>query len=278
MSPDLPLQNLDSLVSDLFAPARASRALSSLGVLLAISLHAAGFGLALSQRGEKSPPARAPIEVELPRQPEPPAPHPPPAPEPEAKLTEPQAPARSAPARVAASPPPAAARAGALHTAKDDPSVQPQPDEPLDFTHDPSVVGFGAGVVAVGGTARFGAKDAAPRAEQAKASVEKGPRSTGDAVTAAEDLGRKPVLGVADPCHGYFPPQASDDVASASVMVVIGKTGSVSNATVISENPRGQGFGAAARTCMKSQHFTPALDREGRPTATAIRVNVRFTR
>jgi hypothetical protein len=46
----------------------------------------------------------------------------------------------------------------------------------------------------------------------------------------------------------------------------------------VSEAPSGQGFGAAARTCMLGQVFEPALDRDGRPAATALNVNVKFSR
>jgi outer membrane biosynthesis protein TonB len=105
-----------------------------------------------------------------------------------------------------------------------------------------------------------------------------GARASGETLTPAADLGRKPALGEADPCRGYFPSAASSDVATASVLIVVGKSGSVSKASIVSETPRAQGFGAAARSCMLSKRFTPALDRKGRPVATAIRVNVRFTR
>jgi len=92
------------------------------------------------------------------------------------------------------------------------------------------------------------------------------------------DLSQKPRLDESDPCRGFFPQSALDDSAQVSVMVVVGKTGSVGRATVVSETPSGQGFGAAARACMSSKRFTPALDRAGSPTATAVRVNVRFRR
>ena len=64
----------------------------------------------------------------------------------------------------------------------------------------------------------------------------------------------------------------------AAVEMVIGKNGSVGNASVVSESPAGQGFGAAARRCMLSQTFVPALDHGGNAAATALNVNVRFTR
>jgi len=62
------------------------------------------------------------------------------------------------------------------------------------------------------------------------------------------------------------------------VLVTIAKSGAVSKVTLVSESPAGQGFGAAARTCMSRKRFTVALDREGNAAATAVRVNVRFTR
>jgi len=52
----------------------------------------------------------------------------------------------------------------------------------------------------------------------------------------------------------------------------------VSKVSVIAETPSAQGFGAAAKSCMLSKRFTPALDRQGRPVSTAVRVNVRFRR
>jgi hypothetical protein len=61
-------------------------------------------------------------------------------------------------------------------------------------------------------------------------------------------------------------------------MVTIAKSGRVSHTQLISESPAGEGFGAAARTCLAGQTFVPALDRAGNAAATAIRVNLRFSR
>jgi hypothetical protein len=61
-------------------------------------------------------------------------------------------------------------------------------------------------------------------------------------------------------------------------MVTIGKTGRVLSTQLLSESPPGQGFAGAARTCLASQHFIPAQDRAGNAAATAIRVNLRFSR
>jgi outer membrane biosynthesis protein TonB len=61
-------------------------------------------------------------------------------------------------------------------------------------------------------------------------------------------------------------------------MVTIQRSGAVSGVRLLSESPPRQGFGAAARACMASKRFSPGLDRNGNPTATALRVNIRFTR
>jgi len=67
-------------------------------------------------------------------------------------------------------------------------------------------------------------------------------------------------------------------VGDVAVLVTVGKSGRVSNTQLLSESPSGQGFGSAARTCLASQSFVPALDRAGNSAATAIRVNLRFSR
>jgi hypothetical protein len=214
------------------------------------------------------------LEVELPT-PEPP---PPPLPTPPVAKEEP-APERApaAPARAAPQAAPAPARAAALITAKADPLPSPTTDEPVDFTNDPSVAGFGSGVVAIGGTARVGAAQARP-APVAGASAGTGPKPVGDALVPLGDLSRKPGLGESDPCRGYFPASATDDMASATVLVTIEKSGAVGAVQLLSESPPGQGFGAAARTCMAAKRFTPGLDRDGNPAKTAVRVNIRFLR
>ncbi|HYP87112.1 MAG TPA: TonB family protein, partial [Polyangiaceae bacterium] len=241
----------------------------------ALGAHALAFSWALTAKPPlpAAPPA---LEVEL-LAPEPP----PPAPEPlvtPPPVEEPRV-AERAPSVKAAAAPPEPARAGALLTAKADPAPSPAAEEPVDFTNDPSVLGFGSGVVAVGGKALVGA--AAARSSPAPASTGTNglaPRQTGEQLTPASDLSRKPGLGESDPCRGYFPSAATDDVATAAVMVTIGKSGAVSSVRLLSESPPQQGFGAAARTCMSSKRFSPGLDQNGNPTATAIRVNIRFTR
>jgi len=261
---------LDDFVAGLFERAPRRRASSVLGWAAAIGGHLLLAGFALAER-RPAPPAPAPLEVDL----APPAPPPPvalPIPQPEERAPEPAAAAK---ARAA---PPAPAHVGALVTAKADSTPSPAQTEPVDFTNDPGALGFGSGVVAIGGKAEVGVKQAAltPAPGVGTSLAVKGP--VGDALTPVSDLSRKPSLGESDPCRGYFPSGASDDVANASVMVTIGKSGGVSSVQLLSESPPKQGFGAAARTCMSSKRFSPGLTHDGKPAATAIRVNIRFAR
>ena len=264
---------LDALVGELFGRAARRRGLVLVGWALALGSHAAAALLFASHHGastvERTPP---PVDVEFVNLPEPEPPPPPP----EAPAAEPaRAMATSAPAAA----PPPAARAGALHTAAPDAAPPQQAEEAVDFTTDPNGKSYGGGVVAASGTAAFGVAGA--RVSPVPGSAPLAPvtaRPAGDALTPASNLSRKPQLPGSDPCRGFFPGSAQDDVGDVAVMVTIGKTGRVSNTQLLSENPRGQGFAGAARACMASQSFVPALDRDGNPAATAIRVNLRFSR
>jgi periplasmic protein TonB len=274
MSSEVASASTTNLISEIFDQTAPRRAFAALGWGVAIGAHLLAAGLALGEQRETARP-EPPLEVEL-------APPPPPPPAPAVTPPQPVEERVVAPtpvAKAAAAAPPEPARAAALLTAKADPAPSPTADEPVDFTHDPNVVGFGAGVVAVGGKAQVGLAGARPSPAPAATGVAGlAPKSAGDALTPAANLSQKPSLGERDPCRGYFPSGAQDDVASAAVMVTIGKSGSVSSVQLLSETPPKQGFGAAARTCMASKRFSPGLDRDGKPTATAIRVNIRFTR
>jgi outer membrane biosynthesis protein TonB len=239
------------LLAELFSRSTPRGAWTLLGWAVALGAHVAAAGFALTEQRPLPPAA--------------------PAQEPR--------PAERAPSPKAAAAPPEPARAGALLTAKADPVAPAAIDEPVDFTNDPSVLGFGAGVVAIGGKAKVGAANARLSvAAPSTGTVGVALRPAGETLTPASDLSRKPGLGESDPCRGYFPSSALDDVASAAVMLTIGKSGAVSNVRLLSESPPQQGFGAAARTCMAGKRFSPGLDRDGNPTATAIRVNIRFKR
>jgi protein TonB len=241
----------------------------AIAALLALGAHL-GFALWAPEHVPAPRAVPAPVEVEFAqREPPPPPPAPVAAPEPPAPAP---APVRAAP-KIAA--PPAAAKAAAVMTAAPT-APDPSPsDEPFDFTSDPTSTVLSSGVVAVGGTGAHGL-----------AGAQLGGRGTepvhapvrGDGLTAAGDLSQSPRLRESDPCRGYFPSSARDDVAAAVVRVIVNQQGIATSANVVSESPSGQGFGAAARTCMLQQRFSPALDRQGRPAATAVNVNVKFSR
>jgi TonB family protein len=262
-----------NLIAEIFESAAPRRAFFVLGWGVAIGAHVLAAGMALSEQRARVPQPAPPLEVEL---------APPPPPSPVVPIVTPPSPVEQrepAPVAKAAAAPPEPARAAALLTAKEDPAPTPNAEEPVDFTNDPSAVGFGSGVVAVGGKAQVGLANARPSAAATAASgVGLAAKASGDALTPVANLSQKPSLSERDPCRGYFPAAAQDDVASAAVMVTIAKSGAVSNVQLLSESPPRQGFGAAARTCMASKRFSPGLDRDGRPTATAVRVNIRFMR
>jgi len=262
---------LDSLVGELFGRASRKSHLVAVGWVLALASHAAA-ALIFYERHESAEVERVrpPVEMEFVAPPEPPPPPP--------EVAQPEEP-KAAPTHVAAAAPPAAARAGALHLAKADVAPAQQQEEAVDFTTDPHGASYGGGVVAVGGTAAVGAVGARAVPTPGNAPLAPvTPRPVGDLLTPASDLSRKPRLPGGDPCHGFFPRSAQDDVGDVAVMVTIAKSGRVSRTQLVSESPPGQGFGAAARTCLASQTFVPALDRTGNAAATAIRVNLRFSR
>ena len=259
---------LDALVGELFGRASRRRSLAIAGWVLALGAHA-GAALLFANR-PSSPEAERispPVEVEFLTPPE--APQPP----------EPATPATPAAVAASAPAPPAAARAGALHVASVAAAPAKQAEEAVDFTTDPHGASYGGGVVAVGGLAAFGAAGArvVPVGDSAPSAPVMA-KSVGDVLTPASDLSRKPRLPGSDPCRGFFPGGARADVGDVSLLVTVGKSGHVSSTQLLSESPTGQGFGAAARTCLASQSFVSALDRAGNSAATAIRVNVRFSR
>jgi periplasmic protein TonB len=264
-----PAPGLNGLVGQLFHGASRRRGMILAGWVLALGSHVGAAWFFAEEHtqalAEREPPA---VDVEFVT---PPAPPPPPEITPPAETKTPSASAAPAP--------PAAARAGALHLAKADAAPAQQADQAVDFTNDPNGASYGGGVVAVGGTAAFGAAGA--RVASPAGTAPKAPfvaRPALEALVPVSDLSRKPQLPGADPCRGFFPSGARDDVGEVAVIVTINKAGGVTNTQLLSEAPSQQGFGAAARTCLASRHFTPALDRAGNSAATAVRVNLRFSR
>jgi TonB family protein len=254
------------LVHELFERARGRRGVALTALFLALAGHAvAGTFTPNAHEQQRLAP---PVELEF-LPPEAPAPVPPPLP---ARVDQDDKPARARSERA-----PEPARAARLLTAKPD-ALPAQANEPVDFVSDPSATVYGGGVVAVGGTAAFG-KAGARAGVAARGDIDAGPkRAAGDGLVAAGDLSRAPRLPESDPCRGFFPRNADSDSAQASVLLVIAKSGAVSSARVVAESPPSQGFGAAARACMLSKRFVPALDRAGEAAATSLRVNVRFNR
>ena len=131
-------------------------------------------------------------------------------------------------------------------------------------------------MVARGGTADFGVRGATA------AGVGNTPvnpsAAPSDGVTPAANLSRPPRLTEPDACRGFYPSEANADEGGATVTVIVKANGEVSQATVLSETPAGQGFGHAARTCLSRKRFAPAQDRQGAAVIARTSVRVRFSR
>jgi len=264
-----PTAERSEFAAELFASAKRGGTAASVGFAVAVVAHVAFAATLVNRAPQRAEITRPALDLEFVTPPAPPK-----EPEPEPPPVEPAAPAVRVPV-AAARPAPAAARAGALHTASAE-SPQAQAPDVVDFTTDPNGTSYGGGVVAVGGTADYGAKGATAQGTGSAPAPAK--PATGPALTALGDLSRRPALPRADPCGGYFPNQAFDDAGDVAVMIVVGKDGRVGNVSLVSEAPRGQGFFAAARSCLMNERLIPALDREGKPAATAIRVSLNFRR
>lgn len=261
-------------------PTPEKRGALGVGLVGAVLVH---VGIVFAAVAQPAPAHAAPppVEIEI----ETPAPPKEEPPKEEAK-EEPKAPeAKAEPTAAPQAPPPAAppaAKAGALLTANDD-APKAKGEEPVSFVTDPNGGAYGSGVVQKGGTAEVGAEGAkagsvgttpgAPPAPKAGP-----PAPKGDTLVAAADLSRAPKLAEADACKGYFPSTADDDAGDATLLVVVKPSGQVASATVLGETPAGQGFGAAARTCLLKKTFVPALDKSGNAVSTATKVHLRFSR
>lgn len=232
-------------------------------VAAALALHAS-LALLPGRAPEPPRPAADSIEIDLPAPPSvseatPPAPT--------------AATPTSAPIRAAVSAPIPARASTTLTRAAPILTAAPSPDaDPVSFVTDPSGNPFGYGVVVRGGaatqvSARPGgsvpARQAAPPQEIS---------------TAHSDWTHAPRLDEPDPCSGFFPRHAVADVGRVALVVVIDPGGRVASTSVADESPPGDGFGQAARTCLGTKIFTPALDRDGRPTGATATVRIRFSR
>jgi TonB family protein len=172
--------------------------------------------------------------------------------------------------------PPPAAHAGALLTATAGPSPG---DTPVRFVSDPTGASFGFGVVARGGTASHGVLGASASGHGAPSPTPTlQPPSAGPLVTPASQLSRPPRLDEEDACRGHFPAGSRVDQGVVTLRVVVQASGAAARVSVEREAPADQGFGQAARQCLRAARFTPALDADGSPTTAAARVTIRFSR
>jgi hypothetical protein len=240
-------------------------------VFAALAIHAL-LAVATPRAAERRDDTPPPLEIDLsppappaisPPNEEPPAPDPVPPP-----AFAPARPLAPAAPRVAAP----AARAAAVLTAA--PSA---PDTPVSFVTDPSGASFGYGVVMRGGTAeQASSAPVVSRAPPPRApSVPLPPVET---FAPPSDWTRAPRLDEVDPCGGFFPRHALADAGKVTLAVAIEPGGRVMSASVVEEAPPGDGFGEAARTCMHTKVFAPALGRDGRPVRAIATVRIRFSR
>lgn len=254
--------------STFVGPERDARGRTAAATLAALLAHGALVGLAFNHR----PAARALVtttEVELLAPPPPPPAAVPPPPtaapaEPDKVVLPRAARAPRAPRPAAPVEPPPPAAAAPLRLAEESAKVS---SEPVRFVSDPNGASFGYGVVARGGSGT-GAGASAPAAEPSRGGSDAQPGS----------LSRPPRLEEREPCRGFFPQSARVDRGEVSLKVRVERDGTVRSLTVEREEPLGQGFGFAARDCLRSKRFSPALDRAGQSVAVTAPISVRFSR
>jgi protein TonB len=167
--------------------------------------------------------------------------------------------------------PPQAAQAGAILAA---------PDDVVDFTGDGFVTGtaakYAGGTTQAGGTSEKPVYDPAGRATGVP-----GGTGSGTAPPApTKDLSRPPALAGSSDWRCPWPPEADAeqiDEAHATIRVVVGPDGRAQSATIV-DDPFGHGFGREARGCALRESYSPALDRDGKPTSGVKTFRVRFER
>jgi periplasmic protein TonB len=195
---------------------------------------------------------------------------PPPPPEPEAK-PEPAAPAPHHVREIA--PPPAPAQAAKVLT------QEPNPDEPVDLTGNTIVQGS-AEAYAGGLTSADGKSTNAVRSMATATGM---PAGTGSMRTAPPVVGpdRSRRASVLETEWGIvqFPTEAEVaqiDEALVVLEVDVRPDGTPSAVRILKDP--GNGFGRDARLFAMKKRFLPALDHDGNPIASTLKVPVRFTR
>jgi protein TonB len=235
--------------------------------VIALVAHGALVALALNT-DPAVPPLVSVTEVELLKPPPPPPAAPAPEPPPPAAAALAPRPERRAAPRPAPAPAPPPASAAPLRTI--DESVKTS-DEPVRFVTDPNGTAFGYGTVQRGGTAASASAGAALAVAQPSVPARSGSGQN-------PILSRAPKLGESDPCRGFFPTRAQVDRGEVALRVRVEADGKVRSVSVSRETPVGHGFGFAARDCLLSKLFTPALDKDGHEVAVVSPVTVRFSR
>lgn len=203
------------------------------------------------------------VHIEVPVQPPPP---PPPQAEPAPVAPERRVPRRRVAKRRAA-PPPSAAQAARVMTAKAD------PDEPLDLTGNTFIQGT-ASSYAGGVSASNGTSKAAVRDRNARAKGVNGGRGTKRGASLSSRA--RPIK---NQWNCPFPSEADLEQVnymSVPVAVVVNPTGRARSAKATKKT--GYGFGRAAERCAKKKRYLAARDQLGKAVTSTIVFTINFRR
>ncbi len=149
---------------------------------------------------------------------------------------------------------------------------EPDPNTPVDMTE--AFVQGAATSYAGGTTAANGTNKNAVDSPVVSASGN--PNATS---APASDLSRKPSRASKEDPNCPFPSEADSDqidFAKVKVRIAIDANGKPSQATVTQGGDHG--FGREAQRCVLRESYVPALDREGKPVASTLVINVEFSR
>jgi protein TonB len=216
---------------------------------------------------------RSEVDIDL-KEPPPPPPPPPPEPEPEPEKEPPPPPPREAPTDEPPPPPPAAAEAGKVLTAEEDPNA------PVDLTGDGFVSGtgesFAGGITAAKGTSKTAVRNVAAVATGTGTGTKPAPPPP-----PKQDLSRPAGVVVGGGWNDCgFPPEADlegIDLMKVQLVVTVDRNGRAKTVTVL--NDPGYGFGAQARRCAMRKQFVAGLNARGEPIETTTPpFTVKFTR
>jgi len=146
------------------------------------------------------------------------------------------------------------------------------PADPVDFT----VPQGAADAKYSGGTTTSQGKGTAPGTREVGTATAPGP--SGPPASAKQDLSKRAAPSSGSwSCSRLFPADATVNVASVTIVVLVSAEGRPTAVQVVSDP--GGGFASAAKSCAMGQSYRPGLDSEGRATATQTApFAVRFTR